>query len=418
MRIAVDASVLETTRPTGVERMLREQLRALAAAGSEAGTEAGRAAARHEFLLVSRRPIELGFALPSHFRAIDLAADRAAAQPGRFWREALLDPLLRREKVALLHSPVLALPMALRRPPYALVATVHEVPWREPGGGAGLELARRYRLADAARRAQRLIAVSNHTRDHVVALHPEAAARTVVVPHGVEPRFAPQPPAPLAAAVEDAAPRDPLAAERAALLARYRLPDAPFLLFVGAARARKNLAGLLVAYAALPAALRERHPLLLAGVDGDAATPLRAQSQRLAVADRLLLPGFIDDGDLPAIYRAAHALLFPSRFEGFGLPLLEAMASGLPIVASRGGALPEVAGDAALLLDDGAANIATASGAPLTAPSTAALTAAIARIATDGPLREQLRSRGLARAAQFRWSRAAEQLLALWESCA
>lgn len=404
MRIAVDASVLETARPTGVERALREQLRALAAAESEVG----RAAARHEFLLIARRPIELGFALPAHFRGVDLAAHA----PGRFWREALLDPLLRRDKVALLHSPVLALPLGLWRAPYAMVATVHEVPWREPGGGDGLEVARRFRLSDAARRARGLVAVSQRTRDHVVALHPQAAARTVVIPHGVEPRFAPQPPAPLAAtATERAAPpspRDLLAAERAALLARYRLPDAPFLLFVGAARARKNLAGLLAAYAALPAALRERHPLLLAGVTGEAVAPLQAQAQQLRITDRLLLPGFIDDADLPALYRAAHALLFPSRFEGFGLPLLEAMASGLPVVASRGGALPEVAGDAALLLDEGDG----------TAALTAALTAAIVRIATDTALREQLRARGLARAARFRWSRAAEQLLALWEGCA
>ena len=201
MRIAVDVSVLETARPTGVERAMREQLRALAATASEAGN----AASRHEFLLIARRPIEFGFALPAHLRVVDLAAHH----PGRFWREALLDPLLRREKVALLHSPVLALPLALRRAPYAMVATVHEVPWREPGGGDGLELARRFRLADAARRARGLVAVSQRTRDHVVALHPQATARTVVIPHGVEPRFAPQPPAPLTAT-----------AERAALLAR------------------------------------------------------------------------------------------------------------------------------------------------------------------------------------------------------
>ncbi len=368
MRIALDGSMLETDRPTGVERAQLELIRALGVNGGG-----------HDYLLIARRPLDLGFPVPANFRVVDLGC----ARPGPFWRERLLAPCLARERVEVLHSPVLALPINGRGAGFATIATVHEVPWREPRVGArDLQIARRLRLAFAARRARWLIAVSDHTRGHVVALHPRAASRTVVVHHGVDSRF-----------------RE---AQRPDHAVRSLVPDAPFLLFVGAARARKNLAGLLAAYATVAPALREHHPLVLAGLDADAAMPWREQAQRLGLAPHVHFPGWIDEANLPDLYRAAHAFLFPSHFEGFGLPALEAMACGVPVVSSSGGALPEVVGDAALLV---APTEVTAWGA------------AITRIVSDATLRTQLRERGLARAAQFRWSRAASQVVALYEAC-
>ncbi|MBM4016692.1 MAG: glycosyltransferase family 4 protein, partial [Planctomycetes bacterium] len=150
MRIALDASVLETTRPTGVERALQEHLRALATLG-----------AAHEFLLVVRGIGRAAVSaltstwssgLPANFRVVDLGLTRDE----RFWRERRLLPRLVREGVALLHSPVLALPLTVAPNGIAWVATVHEVPWREPGARGG-EWARRLRLAFAARRARALV---------------------------------------------------------------------------------------------------------------------------------------------------------------------------------------------------------------------------------------------------------------------
>src|SRR5690349_16292222 len=140
MRVAFDVSCLESAHPTGVERACRELLRALAARPS-----------RRELLLVSRRPVELGFALPDSFRAVDFAA----ASPGRLWRERLLPPFLERERIDLFHSPVAALPLRAACP---RIATFHEVPWRE--APARREWKRRLWLAFAARRARWLIAVS------------------------------------------------------------------------------------------------------------------------------------------------------------------------------------------------------------------------------------------------------------------
>jgi len=352
MRVAFDVSCLVTPHPTGVERACRELLRALAAS-----------APRHELFLVSRRPVALGFALPDSFRAVDFAASR----PGRLWRERLLPSFLARERIDLYHSPVAALPLRADCP---RIATFHEVPWRE--APARLEWKRRLWLAFAARRARWLIAVSERTRALLVEEAPRAAERVVVVHHGVEARFAPGP-----------------------------LPaDAGYLLFVGAGRPRKNLPLLVRAWARHPAAWRTRHPLRLAGVEAADAAPLRELAASLGAADALQLPGFVADGELPALYRGARALLFPSTFEGFGLPPLEAMASGIPVVASSGGALPEVVGDAALVV----------------APhDEVAWSAAIERVAGDAALRATLRERGLARAATFRWERAAAQVVALWE---
>jgi glycosyltransferase involved in cell wall biosynthesis len=352
MRVAFDVSCLETPHPTGVERACRELLRALAAKP-----------ARHELFLLSRRPIELGFARPDSFHAVDFAA----ASPGRLWRERLVPPFLKRERIDLFHSPVGALPLRADCP---RIATFHEVPWREaPERG---EWKRRLWLAFAARRARWLIAVSERTRALLLEEAPRAAERIVVVPHGVEVRFAPGlPPA-----------------------------DSGYLLFVGAARPRKNLPLLVRAWASRPEAWRSSHPLRLAGVTAADAEPLRALAASFGAAESLQFPGFVADAELPALYRGARALLFPSTFEGFGLPALEAMATGIPVVASSGGALPEVVGDAALVV------------AP---DDEAAWSNAIERIVNDDALRATLRERGLARAATFRWERSADQVTALWE---
>jgi glycosyltransferase involved in cell wall biosynthesis len=181
--------------------------------------------------------------------------------------------------------------------------------------------------------------------------------------------------------------------------------DAPFVLFIGMLEPRKNLSRLMDAFVALrsrnntPADLK----LVLAGGKGwlyddifehHAASPLR---------DDILLPGFVPDNALPAIYSAAEVLAFPSLYEGFGLPILEAMACGTPVVASRASCLPEVAEGAALLVDPNNVD---------------GLASALEHALLDQELRSRLIERGIQRAAEYSWRRAAKELLAVYRKVA
>jgi glycosyltransferase involved in cell wall biosynthesis len=173
----------------------------------------------------------------------------------------------------------------------------------------------------------------------------------------------------------------------------------PYVLMTGTIEPRKNVVGLLEAFGALPAGLRDSHALVLAGGKGwlDEEIHRRAAALRSSGAE-LVQPGYVDSTDLPALYSGAAAFVLPSHYEGFGIPVLEAMACGAPVITSRNGALPEVAGDAAILVgtrDHGE------------------LAAAIERVLSDPRLGSDLRARGLERATRFSWEASARALLEL-----
>jgi glycosyltransferase involved in cell wall biosynthesis len=279
------------------------------------------------------------------------------------------------------HATAYAVPRTRRTP---VVLTVHDLTLlRAPELGTAA-LRRTVRgVAAAARSARRVIADSETTRHDLVVRCGVAAARIRVVPLGVGQAFRPQ----------------PIAAAQAQVATRLGI-DRPYLLHVGTLEPRKNLPALVRAWSALRAARADAPLLVLAGTPGwGAAAVAQAVAASAAPGDVRLL-GRVGDADLPALYAAAEALVFPSLYEGFGLPLLEAMACGTPVIASRGGALPEVAGDAALLVD------ATDAGA---------LAAAIARVVDDGALRAHLRASGLERARAFTWTACAAATLAVYE---
>jgi alpha-1,3-rhamnosyl/mannosyltransferase len=198
----------------------------------------------------------------------------------------------------------------------------------------------------SARRADHVLAVSDRTRDDAVELYGLPPERITVTPHGVDPRFAP-------------GPGD---ASRA------------YLLHVGAVQARKD------PLAALAAARAVGLPLVVAGPEKE---PEVARRLREGGAD---VRGYVSQEELAELYRGAAALLLLSRYEGFGLPVLEAMASGTPVVLSGDAALREVAGDAAVYVEDGDA------------------AAAVRRALADG---DRLAAAGLARAARFSWAETA-----------
>jgi glycosyltransferase involved in cell wall biosynthesis len=221
------------------------------------------------------------------------------------------------------------------------------------------------------------LAVSESTRRDLVRLLGIPDARVRVVPNSLD----------------DRSFRPATDYELKRVREKYGLPPR-FFLFVGSLEPRKNLETLLRAVAEDAGGLS----LVVAGGRGWRNDEIR---ERLAAAGRNVVPiGYVDDVDLPALYAAAIAMVYPSLYEGFGLPLVEAMACGTPVVTTRVSALPETVGDAGVLLDD-----------PLDAR---ALAAALARLADDPAERERLSRAGLARAPLFSLERTTSALVCLY----
>jgi glycosyltransferase involved in cell wall biosynthesis len=236
------------------------------------------------------------------------------------------------------------------------------------------------------RAATVVIADSEATRRDLLRYYRVAPHKVRAVPLGVEPAFRPA----------DAQAARALVAERYALAV-------PYLLFVGTLEPRKNLRGLLDAFRQLIS----RHTgegdvpaLAIAGARGWWYRDLYRAARELGLGERVRFLGRVSDADLPALYSAAAAFVYPSLYEGFGLPPLEALACGTPVVCSDRSSLPEVVGDAGLLVDP-------------TRPG--ALAAALERILHDAALRQELRGRGLERAARYTWARTAAATAQVYE---
>ncbi len=227
----------------------------------------------------------------------------------------------------------------------------------------------------SVRWADRVIADSEHTRGDLIRLLRIPGERIEVVHLGVGQAFRPQEGRAVLQAVHD----------------RYGLPKA-FILYVGTLEPRKGLDTLVAAYGSLAA--DTPHHLVIAGKRGWYTDALFRQVQALGLGQRVHFAGYVADEDLPALYNLADLFVFPSQYEGFGLPVLEAMACGTPVVCSNAASLPEVAGDAALLVPPG--------DAP-------ALAAAIRRMLADPALQAAMRARGLERARRFTWEETARR---------
>jgi len=237
------------------------------------------------------------------------------------------------------------------------------------------------RYRGLARSADRVITVSRSTRADVMERLGIPAERIDVIPHGVDPRFRP-------ATAEDAA----------AVAARHGI-DGPYLFFVGSISARKNLVRMLEAFARLPAALRRGTTFVMAGKVTYGGEEALAAVARLGLTDSVRHLGFVPHNDLPALYSGAAVFMFATLYEGFGLPILEAMACGTPVVASNLSAHPEVAGDAALLVDPADVD---------------AIAAATARLLEDESLGKSCIETGIAQAGRFTWEAAARRTLEVY----
>lgn len=232
----------------------------------------------------------------------------------------------------------------------------------------------------AAERSDKIIAVSSFTADQTAELLEYPRQQIKVVPHGVSelPDFS--------------------ADELASFRSQHSL-ERPFLLNVGAVQERKNISRLVEAFETLQPDLT----LVLAGGAGYGIEQIQSRIEASAARDRIVQMGYVDTDTKAKLYRAAHALAFPSLNEGFGIPILEAMSVGLPVLTSDCSSMPEVAGAAAVLIDP-------------TDP--AAIADGLRRVIEDETLRTSLRERGLARVREFTWMRAAQSVLGVYEELA
>jgi len=306
---------------------------------------------------------------------------RLAAAGTRWWDQIALPRALARDGAHVFLSPYYKGPLAA---PCPVVLTIHDLYFIGYGGRRGLRdavLTAAARLY--ARRARAIVSDSEHSRRAVVERLGVPPAKVATIGVAVGDEFVPTP---LTEAVR----------------ARYRL-GAAYVLFVGNFKPHKNVEALLRAWASLPATLRAEHRLVLAGGDTARRPGLEALARALDVAVSVVFPGRIDDDDLPALYSACAAFVLPSLDEGFGLPAVEAMACGAPVIVSDRGALPEVAGPGAAVVEIGAEG---------------ALAAALARVLLEPEHRHALRRCGRARAAEFASDQTAARVLDLLETVA
>ncbi|MET0514895.1 MAG: glycosyltransferase family 1 protein [Nitrospiraceae bacterium] len=235
----------------------------------------------------------------------------------------------------------------------------------------------------SAARADGIVVISEHTRRDVIKYLGVPKEKIRVVYCAAAPHFRPIPPS-----------------ERSQVLSGYSLDDQKYVLFVGNIEPRKNLIRLLEAYSQLLRRSQYRGPLILAGGQGWRNIGILRCVEEFALEKHVRFLGYVPDDVMPALMSGAELFVYPSLYEGFGLPPLEAMACGTPVITSNVSSLPEVVGEAALTVNP---------------HDVAALADAMHRVLTDSEFREEMRRKGLERANEFSWEETARQTLKVYE---
>ena len=354
MRIAIDARKLHDF---GIGTYIRNILRGLSRLDQD-----------NDYVVLCR-PGDIAAVtsgLGPNFRAVS-----ETSKPYSFGEQMYIPLSLARERAHLLHEPHYVLPVATR---CRSVVTIHDCihlmfPQYLPGSLAHLYA--RSAMWTAVRKSDRILTVSEASKRDILRFFDIAAEKVAVIYNAIDERFL--------------APPD---TERMDLIRqRYQL-DYPFVLYAGNIKPHKNLERLIDAFGRTRARGLGDLRLVIIGDELSKYPPLRRAVHRYQLDKYVRFLGFQPHDTLAGFYRLARAFAFPSLYEGFGLPPLEAMACGTPVVTSNVSSLPEIAGDAALLVDP---------------YDPAAIADALHRAVTDEPLRSELSRRGLARARQFSW---------------
>ncbi|MEE8391962.1 MAG: glycosyltransferase family 1 protein [Anaerolineae bacterium] len=371
MLIGIDASRAVTAQPTGSEGYSRRLIQAMLTLESQRMPSA-----RHRFCLYVRSTppadVFLGTGLGHTEVCVRICA--VVIPFPRLWTHVRLSWEMVRRPPDVLFVPAHVLPLVH---PRASLVTIHDLgylyfpeahPWRQR---LYLDLSTRWN----ARTAAHILTDSEATKSDLVTRYATPPDKITVAYPGRDETLAPV--------------RDP--AEIEMVKARYGIAG-DYFLYVGTLQPRKNLARIVAAFATLEL----ETVLVLAGKHGWLYDDLFAQVRRMGLEGRVLFPGYIPDKDKAALMSGALAFVFPSLYEGFGLPVVEAQSCGCPVIASTTSSLPKVAGDAALLVDP---------------HDVTAIAAAMQRVVADSALRESLIERGFVNARRFSWTTCARAVL-------
>lgn len=366
MRIAIDASTLSTQG--GPRAYVLGLLEALL-----------KADLTNDYIIFYNDPCHLG-----RFPGAKEIVLSGKSPLARLWREHVLIPLAcKRERIDLLHCPKSAIPYL--SPGCPVVVTLHDlIPIMHPEWETfAARTYWRLQMPVAARRSDFIITISEYACRDITQMYSVPEDRIRVVMNGFNPRMAQHCHTDHASAVK----------------AKYGLPD-DYILYVGTIQPRKNIDTLIEAFAALKCKHEINQKLVIAGRKGWLYDELFARIAELGLENDIIFTGFVPDEDLPCIYQQARLFVYLSLCEGFGIPPLEAMACGVPVIASNTSAIPEVIGDAGITVPpENAEQVADA----------------ILRVLRDNDLAANMSNLGKVRAAQFSWDQAARQTLAIYQ---
>lgn len=369
MKIGIDATFIGSEKPTGLAIYTRNIVNELMKLHDDlvlwTADESGFNLSREQI-----RPVLEEFSF--------LGQNRFVVRPA--WMELRFPALIKREKIDILFSTV---PGGMRTCPVPHIVTVHDLtPISFPGDSPkSVQLNYRYRLGKILERAAAIIADSIWTRDDICKFYKIPQEKIRVIQLGYDrdlfmPRHEPD------------------------VLKKYGLLGLPYILAVGSANPRKNLLRLVRSFGLLK---NSSHYLVLAGLhESNAKKQMMDEATAVAVNDRIIFLDYVRDEDLPVLYSGATLFCYPSLYEGFGLPVLEAMACGTPVVASSTTSIPEVAGQAALLID------------PLDCEE---MSSAMDLVIGDMTHRDALRAAGLQQVKDFSWEKTASNTLAILKDC-
>lgn len=374
MKVGISTSVIQRGR-SGVGQYVLALVRAFQRSGTNAQFT----------LFVLEEDLPLFDFVKGEMEIVPVPESERPAVRNILWHQRRLPDLARRHALDILHVP--SYRRLLWPRPCKLVATIHDLaPFRLAGKYDwkrmfyGRVVARRL-----AGRADRIIAVSHHTAADILQFFKVPSNRISVIHNGIDhDRFSPAP------------------SGGGATLPGKLYSDRPFFLYVARLEhPGKNHVRLVRAFEIFKERTGSNWQLVLGGADWHGAEVIHEAVRRSRCAQDIRTLGFVSDTDLPSLYRAASVFVYPSLFEGFGLPPIEAMACGCPVVCSDRGALGEVIGSAAAVVDP---------------ENVESMAEALSRVARDSRLRETMRAEGIAQAAKFSWSVAAEATLRLYSS--